>query len=310
MNVRVTGQTQVDTAIANMRLRASEAARYQAQLTSGVKVAAASDDPAAFVVITQSRGFSRLAATYRETVGDATSDLNAGVSALQESGRILAKAKTLAQQGASSALGPAEYEALATEVDSLLDQMIDTANLTNDGRYLFGGTADDTPPFRVAAVGPDGKPATIAYDGAAERASGRVGSYQSVDTRYVGGDTFQATGADAFASLIALRDDLRNTTLTPTQKADAVSARVGDLEAARTRLGEVMGEQSAALAGLEAIGSRLADLKLNADVRTGELESADYAEAVVRMREEETAFEATLGVSARLLQPSLLDFIR
>lgn len=310
MNVRVTNQTQVNHAIADLRQRAAGAVKYQDQLSSGLKVTAASDDPAAFVAISQARGFSRLAEAYQRTVADATSDLNAGVSVLQETGGLLTRAKTLAQQGADSSLGSDEYEALATEVDSLIDQAIDTANIQNDGRYLFGGTADQTPPFRVATRDPAGRPATIAYDGAAERGTGRVGSYQSVATRYAGSAVFQAAGADTFASLIALRDDLRNTTLSSAQKATAVSARIGDLEAARTKVGEAMGEQSAALSGLEAVGSRLSDLKLNADSRQGDLESTDYAEAAVRMKEEETAFQATLGVTSRLLQSSLLDFLK
>jgi flagellar hook-associated protein 3 FlgL len=40
------------------------------------------------------------------------------------------------------------------------------------------------------------------------------------------------------------------------------------------------------------------------------LEGTDYAEAVLKLKQQETAFQATLGVTAKLLSPSLLDFIR
>jgi flagellar hook-associated protein 3 FlgL len=310
MNIRVTGQTQINSAIANMRRQSADAAKFQDQISTGLRVKAASDDPTAFVGITQARAASRRTATYQQTLADSTTDLNAGVYALQETNKALAKARQLAITGANSGIEPASYETMAAEVDTLIGQVLGLANQQSDGRYLFGGTGDDAPPFRVDTTNADGRPATIAYDGAGERAAARIGATQTVDTKYVGSESFQAAGADVFASLIGLRDDLRNTTMTEAQKTAAISARIGDLESARAHVGEVMGEQSAALAGMESIASRLADLKLTADTRTGDLESTDFAEAVLRLKEQETAFQATLGVTARLLTPSLMDFLR
>lgn len=310
MNIRVTGQTQVNNAIANLRRQASDAAKFQDQLSSGLKVKAASDNPTAFATLTTAKASGKRMSTYQQTLNDSTSDLNAGVSVLQETTRLLTRASQLAIDGASGTIDATGFEAIASEVDSLIDSLLTTANQQQDGRYLFSGTATDTPPFRVDTLTADGKPATIAYDGAAERSRALVSPSQTVDNRYAGDEVFQATGQDVFAALIGLRDDLRNTTLTESEKTAAASARLGDIQTARDRVGEVMGEQSATLAGMEAIQSRLSDLKLNADSRAGDLEATDFAEAVLRLREQEAGFQATLGVSAKLLQPSLLDFIR
>lgn len=310
MNIRVTGQTQVNNAIANLRRQQADAAKFQDQLSTGLKVKAASDGPIAYATVATARGASKRAGTYQETLNDSTSDLNAGVSTLQEANAVLTRASQLAIEGADGTQDAAGFEALATEVDTLLDRMLTAANSQQDGRYLFGGTATDTQPFRVTSTTINGKPASIAYDGATERARALVSRSQTVDTRYVGSDVFQATGQDAFGALIGLRDDLRNTTLNDSQKTAAVSARLADVQAARTRVGEVMGEQAGTLSGIESIQTRLQDLKLNADSRAGDLEATDYAEAVVGLKQQEATFEATLGVAARLLQPSLLDFIR
>lgn len=310
MNIRVTGQTQTNNAIANLRRQQADVAKFQDLISTGTKVKAASDAPAAFASIATARGASKRAGTYQETLNDSTSDLNAGVSVLQDTSAVLARAGQLAIDGASGTIDATGFEALANEVDSLLTRTLASANQQQDGRYLFGGTATDAPPFRVDTFTADGKPATIAYDGAPERSRALVGRSQTVDTRYVGSDVFQATGESVFGALIGLRDDLRNTTLSNSQKTEALSARLADLQNARTRVGEVMGEQSGNLAGMEAIQSRLQDLKLNADVRAGDLEATDYAEAVVNMKQQESAFESTLGVAARMLQTSLLDFLR
>jgi flagellar hook-associated protein 3 FlgL len=310
MNVRVTNQTQSANALFFLRQQAGEAAKWQDQLSSGQKVKASSDNPAAYAAITQSVAISRRTGTYQQTLNDATADLNTGVSSLVDAGQVMGKARELAIRAANSGNDASEYEAYATEVDSLLNEMLDISNRQSDGRYLFGGTADGAKPFRVDTLTPGGRPATIAYDGAAERASGRIGPSQTVDTKYVGSQVFQASGADVFAELIGLRDDLRNGTLTAGAKAKAISTRIGTLEAAQRQLGSTTGEQSAALAGMESLQQRLVDLKLNADSRVTDLAGTDYAEAVVKLKEQETAYQATLGVTSRLIQPSLLDFIR
>ncbi len=310
MNFRVTGQTQMSNAIANLRRQQADVAKFQDQISTGVKVKAASDAPAAFATASAARSASKRAGTFQDTLNDSTSDLNAGVSVLQETSAVLTKATELAIDGASGSIDKAGFEAIATEVDTLISRTLTAANQQQDGRYIFGGTATDTPPFRVDTLGPDGRPATIAYDGATERARALVSRSQAVETRYVGGDVFQAAGKDVFSALIGLRDDLRSSTLTDSQKTAAVSGRLAGIQSARSRVGEVMGEQAGNLAGMESIQNRLQDLKLNADTRAGDLEGTDYAEAVVGLKQQETAFEATLGVIGRMNQTNLLNFLR
>ncbi|MCU0705886.1 MAG: hypothetical protein MUF18_18105 [Fimbriiglobus sp.] len=310
MNIRVTGQTQVANAIANLRRQQADAVTFQQQLSTGLRVRVASDDPTAFAAASTARTASKRAATFQETLNDSAADLNAGVSVLQEGMNLLSRATQLALDGASGTQDANGFAALATEVDSLIDRALSTANQQQDGQYLFAGTAGNVKPFTVATTTPDGKPATIAYNGGDERARSLVSPSQTVDTKYVGREVFQATGQDVFAALIGLRDDLRSTTLSNPQKAAAASARLADLQNARNRISEVMGEQSGTLAGMEAIQTRLQDLKLNADTRAGDLEATDYAEAVVGLKLQESVFQATLGVAARLLQPSLMDFLR
>jgi flagellar hook-associated protein 3 FlgL len=245
-------------------------------------------------------------------VADSTSVLNAGVSALQDVNDVLVRARQIAIEGADSTTGsdPTSREALAIELDGLITQALQIANSQPDGKAVFGGTAIDSPPFRVATLDANGRPATIAYDGAAERTRSLIGVGQTVDTRYAGNTVFQQPGADVFQSLIALRDDLRNPTFNDAARSQALNTRLTELTAARDAIGDVMGEKSSNLANLESLGNLLTDLKLTADIRTGELAGTDYADAVVKMQEQESALQAIYAVSAKLLEPSLLDFIR
>jgi flagellar hook-associated protein 3 FlgL len=310
MNVRVTGQSQVANALAHLRAQSASTAKYEKQITSGKRVVSASDDPIAFSSILQAKAVSDRSASHQRSLADASSELDAASSALQDVNRILVRTKQLAQEGANSTTDANAYENLANEVDTLFNQLLDTANSQIEGRYLFGGTADNTAPFRVATQNSQGFPATVSYDGAQQRSRSLISTRQTVETKYIGSEVFQVTGAEVFESLIDLRNDFRNSTLSPAEKATTISARLGQIETARNQIGDVISEQGSAAAGLDAIQARLETLELNSTVRRSELESTDYAEAIVRLKEQQTTFEATLAVTSRLLQPTLLDFIR
>lgn len=309
MSVRVTGQTQVANAIAFLRQQGGGLAKFNDQISSGNRVTLPSDDPTQFPTLMRAKAESGRFAAYAQTMSDATMSLNAGVDALQETNDVLVRAKALAIDGASSTTNAEGYEALATEVDGLIERAIRAGNTQIDGKYLFGGTQTGTPPFRVATTDSAGRPATIGYDGSADRTRAVIGPAQTVDTRYAGDQVFQTAGADVFAALVGLRDDLRSG-VTTEAKTKAVNARLTQLDAARDGVAERVAEQSSNLATLDALQNRMQELKLTADVRSGEIEGTDYAEAVVKMKQFENGLQATMSVTARLMQPSLLDFIR
>jgi flagellar hook-associated protein 3 FlgL len=312
VNVRVAGQTQTNNAIVYMRQRAADLAKYQDQVSSGLRVKLPSDDPSVFTALSQSKAASARLGAYTQNVSESTAVLNSGVSTLQDVNDALVRAKQIALEGADSTANsdPNGTEALAVEVDGLIDRVLRSANSQPDGKSLFGGTAITTQPFRVATTDAQGRPLTIAYDGATDRTRTLTGPNQTVDTRYDGSQVFQQPGADVFQSLIALRDQLRDTTLSGTARAQAFQQHIGAMDTARNAIGETTAEQASTLAALESVQSLTAEVKLTADTRIGELAGTDYAEAVVKMQEQETALQAIYATTSRLLQPGFLDFIR
>lgn len=303
MNVRVTNQSQTASAIGYMQRQTAALAKYQDQVSSGLKVKAASDNPAGFPTLLAAKADGLRLDAYTQTMADVTADLDSAVSALGDANNALVRAKQIAQEGINGTTNAADFGTLAAEVDGLIDRMMAAGNFQKDGRYLFGGTAADQPPFTLSG-------STVTYSGSADRARVLVGPGQTVDNRYAGSAVFQQAGGDAFGALIGLRDALRDTTLTGAAKTAALTASLGAVDSARDAIAETTAEQGESLVTLEALKNRAADVKLTVAERVGELESTDYAEAVVRLKEQETALQATMAVTARLLSPSLLDFIR
>lgn len=313
MNIRVSTLNQTNNAIANIQARNAQLVKYQDQISSGVRIARASDDPGSYPALAQARAAAKRLDSYTQTVGDATSVLNASVNALQDVNDVLVRARQIAlEAGNATTEGePTSREALATELDGLIGRALTAANSQPDGKTLFAGTAFATAPFRVATTDAAGRPATVVYDGSTDRTRTITGRGTTVDTRYVGSDVFQQPGADTFASLIALRDTLRGTIPPGSSYSQQITLRIGEVDAARTAIGEATGEQASNLATLDALQKLIGDARVDTAARASDLESTDYAEAVVKLKEQETALQAIYAVTAKQAQTNtgLLSFI-
>ncbi|MDB5307480.1 MAG: flgL [Gemmataceae bacterium] len=309
--MRVTAQSQANNVIAYMQQQSSTLASVQGQLASGFRIQAPSDDPAGYAVLSGAKASSLQFATYTQTMTDATDTLNSGVSALQDVSGILSQARQLATQGADATTDATGYKAIASQVNGLISRLLTDANTAVGGKYLFGGTATDSAPFQVTATDAQGNPTAISYTGSPDRARALIGPGQTVDTRYVGSQVFQQPGADVFQTLINLRNNLTDPTLTSSQggMSAALNQRLSDLTAAAGAVSNTTAEQSSNLATLSAVQGRVDDLKLAADAQVGTVGGTDYSSAIVKMQEQEVALQASAAVSAKLLQPNLLSFI-
>jgi flagellar hook-associated protein 3 FlgL len=300
---------QADRAVAALRQSVARQAALQQSISSGVRLQRPSDGPSDYVAAHETLALNQRLGTYLNTAGEATSDLNVSVSALLEGGQLLNQAADLASQGINGATDPTSFDALASQVDNVIDRMLALGNSQAGGRYLYGGTATQQPPFAITARGSDGRPTAISYQGSGERAQVLIGPGQTVDTRYAGDQVFQSAGGDVFQALIGLRDALRNSSLDPTARTQALTQQFTQIQNAHTAVLQTVGEQSASLESLDAVQNRIQDVQLDLQKRAGDLQGTDYADAVVRLQEEQTTYQATLATTAKIFSASLLNFL-
>lgn len=194
MDLRVTLQTVTSRALSNARRNYDRLAQLQEQASTGLRLLRPSDGPLDTVTVLANKSQDLQLATYLENLRDARQTLDLSVSSLRDASNILVKAHEVAIEANHGGNDATSLEALAKEVDALLSRLLDTANTQNAGRYLFGGSATKTAPFVVTAKDSQGRPQSIAYRGAQERADVAVSQQQSVATLYTGSEVFQAPG--------------------------------------------------------------------------------------------------------------------
>lgn len=309
MDIRTTVGTRLASITANIQAQTSQVAKYQQQISSAVRISKASDNPSDFVSLIDYKARDARLQNFKGSVNAANLNLNDGVNALTEAGNILTQAQNLGLDGANAATDDQAAAAIATQVDSLLGRLVDVANSKSGDSYLFAGTATTTKPFSISAYDANGNPSAVSYAGSDEKSKGTVGQNLTVDTLYAGNTVFQSSAGDAFTALINLRDSLRDPSLSQSARANSINQSLSVIDSTRTNILSTMGSQASTLENLTAVSTRIDDVSTNYKEIIGTLENTDYAEATIKYQESQNAFQASLLVTSKMYDASILNFI-
>ncbi|HVI26022.1 MAG TPA: flagellar hook-associated protein FlgL [Xanthomonadaceae bacterium] len=147
-NLRVSTSGLFAQGLSNMQLRQAEIARLQQQISSGVRLTRAADDPAGMAASQQLDHLLARLAQYGSNATVADSRLRQQEGALSDAGDILLRARDLAIQANSDTLSDGDRHAIALELRSLRAGLLQIGNRDDGaGRRLFAGTRDGVVPF-------------------------------------------------------------------------------------------------------------------------------------------------------------------
>lgn len=142
--------------------------------------------------------------------------------------------------------------------------------------------------------------------------SGEVLNVDPQNVRRSGEETVVYGGkTDIFSSLIAIRDELRRVgdARPDEDDLDFIRNLLDEFDDAYERVLVATGRLGGIGARLDAVGNRLADERVRLQDQRSSIDDVDLAEATARLSQEETAYQATLLVTQRIGQLSLLNFL-
>jgi len=293
---RVTHFTVRNSTLGNLQTNLHKMAELQAQMSSGQKINRASDDPGGTADVLRLQGDQRLLEQYSRNAGDGEAWLLTVDSALTTSLASLRKARTLVVQGGSGALGDTSRQALAQELEGLRDGLLAQANTTYLGRSVFAGTVS----------GDAYDTATYDFRGAPGASVDRtVASGTSVRVDSAGSAVFGSGTTSVFAALddviLALRDT--TTEFDPKAHLDTIDVHLDNM---LTELSSNGARQNQIDSAQDLISAN----QITAKTRLGSIQDVDLAQAILDLQSQEVAYQGALGAAAKVLQPTLLDFLR
>ena len=298
MNTRITQSMTTRLVLADIQNASERLTKTQQKIASGKELTAPSDDPYRASRALQLRSELAEHQQYTRNVTEARSWQNVTDTALDAINKYVLRARDLVVRASSGTLGQEDRNAIAKEIEQLAAAVKAEGNVQYAGRYVFAGTRTDTAPYSEAddlfhgtpspsevrrEIGPGVQVAVnvVGNDVIGDGTSGILGALRQIATDLAAGNT----GALGTTDLQAL-DNAHSALVDQRAVVGALSNR---LEAAAGRLGE-----------LEEATTKL----------LSETEDADMAKTLVDFSMQQSVYQAALQAGARLLQPSLLDFLQ
>jgi flagellar hook-associated protein 3 FlgL len=288
-------------------------AEAQERVATGKRVRKMSDDPTAGSSIMQSSGQLRALEQYKRNVGAVGARLDAEESALDQLTQLLTRAKELAVGQYGDTANADTRRAAGAEVKQLLLQAIAIGNQRFGDDPLFGGTnAAGADPFDPAQTTVDPvfvalDPAAVPPDAPAARVPvGRLEVEVGAGQRMPGPHDGKTVFVDS-RLLEGLRDlQLSLETNDRSLMADAMGTLDGSFREVQTLVGEVGARQNQ----VDMVQGSLAALEETYAARRSDLAEVDMERAIAEMIGRQTAYQAAMLASSRVMGMSLTDYLR
>lgn len=302
--LRITGKMMTQGLKRDLNTNLRNLEKYEKQLSSGRKINLPSDDPAGLIKALRLRSNINTGEQYISNINEATSFMETTDSALNNVGQILNRTRELTVQAANGTNSTDDLKAIAVEIRELNQQLKEIANTTYGTKYIFGGTNVTEAPVRGNS-----------WLGTNRSLELEIGVNVKINMNltdqnmnFLFTDTTTGTTDPAEMSLFNLMGqmatDIENgNTSNINTELSCLDAKIDDVLTSRASLG-------ARINRLELQSNRLEDTNTSYTSLLANTEDADIAEVYMNLKTQENIYNASLAAGAKIIQPSLIDFIR
>lgn len=297
---RITSNTSNRRMLADLMGAQRSLVRAQGRLSSGKELERASDSPAKALAALDHRAVLRRSEQFQRNASDARGWLVAADTALTSSVGELTRARTLVISARSGGSDPNALKAIADELRTLREGLVQVANSRYLDRPIFAGNAAVGEAFDAAGVYQGDTGAVMRP--VAESVTLQVNRH---GTEVFGtgnpGDPMNGNVFEVLDAVIAAVEAGDNAAMgTGIARMDAATDRI---EAAQVELG-------ARAKQVDDVVARTEILDLDRRQALSEVEDVDVAKALIEVRSREFSYQAALSSAATVMQVSLLDFLR
>lgn len=291
---RITQRAITQEALLGLETNQARLGVLQQQLSSGKQISTPSDDPSGAAAALQLGAESARYVQWARNASDGQGWLGTIDGTLTTMNDQVQRVRDLVVQGSSTGTSDQQSrDAIATEIDGIRSSLLSAANTTYQGRPIFGGTTS----------GGKAYDATGAYVGDSHVVTRAVGPATAVRVDITGPEAFGAPGSDLFSLLSTISSDLRT--------------NPGNLGTDLSSLDGVMGTMRTAQADVGTRYDRIDQASTSAAARKDDLAATlsgivdvDMAKAITDLNVQKASYQAALGATAQIVQPSLMQYLR
>jgi flagellar hook-associated protein 3 FlgL len=284
-------------------------ARTQAKASSGREITRPSDDPFGTAKAMGLRAAQAANDQYVSNIQDAQGWQDSTESALDSITSYVNRANDLLVRGANDTADQTSRNAIASEIDQIIQGIKESANASYGDKYLMSGTATSVAPYKLGADDAyQGDEAGLdpAIPGVIrEIGPGVTMSINTVAREFLGDGRAAPADGKLLNTLRDIADHLR--------AGDGTALRGADMSGLKSKLDsllEIRARNGAMTNRLEAGSTRLAQIQEAVTKQLSETEDADIAKTIIEFNSQSAAYQASLRAGANIVQSSLMDFLR
>ncbi|MDA1476559.1 flagellar hook-associated protein FlgL [Bacillus sp. CLL-7-23] len=278
--------------------------QLQSQIASGKKITKASDDP--IVAMKSLKYNTQLSQVkqYQSNASQAFTWLENTETNITEATDVMGKIRELAVKAENSTNGDAELQAIGVEVGQLKEQLIQIANTQVNGRYIFNGTNSD-----VAPIVESGGVYTYNFESYTSTSDVNV-NVSSNATLKVNSNPISAfggqlgNGQNVFEMIDSLETALKSGSL------GGMTTILSDIDQFTNTMSAERSDVGARYNRLELINTRLNVQEETATKVLSDNEDVELEKVISDFVTQQSVHRASLSVNAKIVQPTLIDFLR
>jgi flagellar hook-associated protein 3 FlgL len=293
--MRVTHNSIATSVLSNLQGNINRLGETQLRLSSGKLINRPSDSPAGTVSVMELR--SELAANkqYARNADDGLGWLGSADSALQSASAQVTRARSLVLQGMSTGTqGPEARQSMAYEIRQISESLRDAANTSYLDRPIFGGTTHETEAYVSGGM---------VFNGNGEDVVRTIGTNTKIAVNIDGAAVFGEGADSVFGILSEIVTKLEN-------DPEALGADLSRLDTVAAGIRNGLSIVGARTNQLERMRQAADDAVLSVSKTLSDVEDIDLPQTITELQLQQTAYQAALAAGARVMQPSLIDFLR
>lgn len=299
--MRITNKTLVNTFLNNINNNLTNMKKYQDQMTSGKEIRKPSDDPFGATRSMELNTAINRNEQYLRNIDDSIGWLDTTDTALGQINDSLQRIRVLMESSASGTKTQSDIDANKMEIIQKIGEITQAGNTMFDGKYIFAGNQTTKAPFESNSSG------DISYLGDDGPINREIAPSVILKINATGEKIMNGAGINLGVTLSSIRDALS------LNSADFPKISGSLLEDITKQIDNVLslrGEAGAKSNRMESAKAKNEEETYNTTEILSKVEDIDLAEKIMQYKLMENVYNSSLMTSAKILQPSLIDFLR
>jgi flagellar hook-associated protein 3 FlgL len=293
--------------LANLQTLNLETEQTQEQISSGKNLNEPSDNPGEVNDVLELESELSSVTQTSQNLTQVTNQANTAETALESATTILDNVNTLGEQGANSTVSASTREALSTQVEQSLQELVSLSQTQYDGEYVFSGDDATQPAYQLdlnSANGVDqlitAQSTSVVQDATGVTFSVSQTAQQIFDDRNADGSY---ASDNIFLAVNNLRVALANNDQTGIENA------LSSIQQGQTHLAASLQFYGGVQDQLQSASSVASMFQLQYQTAISSETSTNMAQAAVTLTQEQTAMQAALESNASMPKTTLFDLM-